>query len=252
VAEAVSRRTKVLIEFKADATYEQLGGADVAFACSLAYIVYAEIENHFEPLAAPVLTGSRYGGQPVYYSDVIVHKQSGVRAFTDLRGRSWAYNEVYSQSGYGIARFHLARMGETGRYFGRVVETGRHDRAIRLVADGQVDAAAIDSHVLATYLRLHPELASALRIIDSLGPSPIQPVLVRRDLPAPIKAVLCEAFMQLDGDPTASSVMAAALVERFVPVDDRAYDPVRRMRDVVAAASLCWGPAERDQNLLMA
>ena len=44
-------------------------------------------------------------------------------------------------------------------FFARVVEAGFHQRAIRLVAAGVVDAAAIDSQVLAVELRDHPELA---------------------------------------------------------------------------------------------
>jgi phosphonate transport system substrate-binding protein len=225
-------------EFRDNAEYDQLGDVDIAFVCSLAYIELPAVAARFEPLAAPVLAGARYGGQPVYYSDVVVHERSRLRSFADLRGRSWAYNEVYSQSGYGITRYHLAQAGKSRCYFGCVMEAGTHDRAIRLVAEGRVDAAAIDSHCLETYLRLYPELARALRVIGSLGPSPVQPVLARRSLPKRAKQALGATLVGLGADPAARRAMARALVERFVHVDDQAYDPVRRMREVVAAAGL--------------
>src|SRR5262249_20618515 len=153
---------------------------DLAFVCSLPYV---EHEHLVEPVAAPVLSGQRYGGEPVYFSDVVVRADSPIRDFADLRSGAWAYNEKQSQSGYGITRDSLLRLGETRGFFGRVVEAGWHERCLSLIAAGEVDAAAIDSHVLETYLQAHPALAPALRVIATLGPSPIQPVVVSRRLP---------------------------------------------------------------------
>jgi phosphonate transport system substrate-binding protein len=225
-------------EFVEDASYEQLGDVDIVFVCSLAYIEHPAIYRQFEPIAAPVLAGIRYGGRPVYYSDVIVRHDSGLRAFADLRGRTWAYNEKLSQSGYGITRFHLARMGETGGYFGQLIEAGRHERAIALVASGAVDAAAIDSHVLDTYLDLHPHLVPALRIIESLGPSPIQPVAFRRSLSASCKEELWLALAEIEKEPKGRACLARAQVERFVRVDEKTYHPIRTMSAFAAAAGL--------------
>ena len=71
--------------------------------------------------------GDRYGGRPIYFSDVIVHRDSPFRSFLDLRGHSWAYNEPLSHSGYGITRYHLLELGETGGFFSEVVEAGFHE-----------------------------------------------------------------------------------------------------------------------------
>jgi phosphonate transport system substrate-binding protein len=216
-------------EFIEDGSYEHLGDVDVVFVCSLAYLEHPAILRQFEPIAAPVLAGSRYDSRPVYYSDVIVRHDSTLRSFADLRGLSWAYNEKLSQSGYGITRYHLAQLGEPDGYFGQVIEAGRHERAIWMVAGGEVDAAAIDSHVLDTYLDLCPQLACSLRVIDSLGPSPIQPVAVRRQLSRSCKDGLRSALTQIEHDPHGESYLARARVQRFVSVDEGTYDPVRRM-----------------------
>ena len=106
-----------------------------------------------------MLQGERYQGRPIYYSDVIVRAECAARQFLDLRGCRWAYNERDSHSGYNITRYTLVRLGETRGFFGRVVEAGYHQTAIRMVVDGQVDAAAIDSQVLAVELRDHPSWA---------------------------------------------------------------------------------------------
>jgi phosphonate transport system substrate-binding protein len=238
LARYLGRRLGQRTEFLADVCYEQLAEVDIAFVCSLAYVEHPAIGRRFEPLAAPVISGARYANQAVYYSDVIVRRDSTLTSFADLRGRSWAYNEKYSQSGYGITRYHLARLGETCGYFGRVLDAGRHERAIRLVADGQVDAAAIDSHTLETYLALYPDLARALRVIDSLGPSPIQPVVVRRGMDAGCKEGVRAALGHLEHDPGVRFRLARASVKRFVPVEDRTYEPIRTMRAVAVAAGL--------------
>src|SRR5262249_9221731 len=156
--------------------------------CGLPYVERAR-RGHcpVEPIAAPVVAGARYGGRPIYFSDVIVRRDSPCRCFAELRGRSWAYNEPHSQSGYGITRFVLARDGQARGLFGRVVDAGWHERAVRLVATGECDASAIDSHVLALIFRDEPALAKELRVIDALGPSTIQPVVVSRRLPRALR-----------------------------------------------------------------
>jgi phosphonate transport system substrate-binding protein len=78
----------------------------------------------------------------------------------ELRGCSWAYNEAASHSGHSVTLSGLVRMGARPGFFARVVEAGFHQRAIRLVHAGTVDAGASDSQGLAIELRGHPELAA--------------------------------------------------------------------------------------------
>jgi len=49
-----------------------------------------------------VLVGERYGGHPVYYSNVIVHRDSRITRIPQLQGRSWAHNEPASHSGQTV------------------------------------------------------------------------------------------------------------------------------------------------------
>jgi phosphonate transport system substrate-binding protein len=147
IAHHAGRQLGLPTELAVRSSYAQLssGAVDVVFVCGLPYVELARGgQAPVEPLAAPILRGKRFGAQAIYFSDVIVHCASRWRSFSDLRGCSWAYNEPHSQSGYGITRYHLLCRGETNGYFGRVVEAGWHEQALRLVACGAVDAAAID------------------------------------------------------------------------------------------------------------
>jgi phosphonate transport system substrate-binding protein len=239
VTEEVGRRLGVATELVVETSYESCreDRNEVCFVCSLPYISFErEGVSPAVPAAAPVLSGERYGGRPVYFSDVIVHRDGPFRSFADLRGRSWAYNEPLSWSGYGITRYRLVVMGETEGYFSEVVEAGFHEESIRLVVKGEVDASAIDSQVLAVAMRDDPELAGSLRVVDALGPSTIQPVAVSKRVPLDLRRGILEALLGMGDDPACRERLALGLVERFVPADASSYDDIRRMLDATEAA----------------
>lgn len=239
IAHHAGRRLGLATELAVGSSYGELSSpaVDVAFVCGLAYVELARgAEPPVEPLAAPILRGERFGGRAIYFSDVVVHRASRWQSFTDLRGCTWAYNEPHSQSGYGITRYHLVCRGETNGYFGRVVEAGWHERALQLVACGAVDAAAIDCHVLSVALRGRPDLAARVRVIDTLGPSTIQPVVAARRLPQRLRTDLRAFLLDLGNDPVARPHLDRALVQGFEAVNDASYDDVRAMLAAVEAA----------------
>lgn len=206
------------------------GEIDAGFICGLPYVqLTRQTPSPVELLAAPVIRGDRYGGRPIYFSDVVVHRSSPMRAFADLRGRSWAYNDPDSHSGYNVTRHHLLKMGETRGFFGRVVEAGFHQRAMRMVAENEVDAAAIDSQVLAIELRDFPALAAELRVIATLGPSTIQPVVAARHLSRDVKDAIRNILLRIGDDPEGKAELAKGFIHRFEPVNDRNYDDIRMM-----------------------
>lgn len=232
VSLTVGRRIGVPVEFVVETSYDGCLNDlnDVCFVCSLPYVEFEQRGLDIAlPVAAPILSGSRYGGRPIYFSDVIVHRDSGMHGFRDLRGCTWAYNEPLSQSGYGIVRYHLARLGETNGFFGTLVEVGFHREAIRMVASGRVDAAAIDSHMLALEFRDHPELARLVKVVDSLGPSTIQPVAVSRRLPERTRELIRHVLLTMGDEGRAREQFASVMVDRFVAVDATDYDDIRAM-----------------------
>src|SRR5262245_36779470 len=89
VAEYLGRRARVRTAFVTDVAWQERermldqGRAQVGFICGLPYIHKAE---RLELLAAPVMRAPRYGGRPVYFSDVVVRGDSRFRSFADLRG----------------------------------------------------------------------------------------------------------------------------------------------------------------------
>jgi phosphonate transport system substrate-binding protein len=232
VVEAIGRELGIGTELVVGESFNQFdnGEIDAGFICGLPYVQLTRLAAApVELLAAPVLRGDRYAGRPIYFSDVIVHRDSPIRAFADLRGRSWAYNDPDSHSGYNLTRHHLLTIGEASGFFSRVIEAGFHQGAMRMVAAGEVDAAAIDSQVLAIELRDHPNLAEDIRVIDALGPSTIQPVVAARHLPENVKAAMRSVLLRLGDERAARTQLERGFVDRFVPVTDEDYDDIREM-----------------------
>ncbi len=203
---------------------------DVAFLCGLPYTQRQETPGRpLELCCAPVMAAPRYEGRPVYFTDVVVRAESPARTFADLRDRTWAYNDEGSNSGYVMPRDHLLRLGETSGYFKEARRSGSHQRSLLMVLGGDADATGIDSTVLELERARRPELAGRLRVVESIGPCPIPPVVVARRLPETLKARLREVFIGMHDDPTGRAILAEGLMARFVPVRDADYDAIREM-----------------------
>jgi phosphonate transport system substrate-binding protein len=218
------------------------GQVDVGFICGLPYVHLADSPTRpVELLAAPVLQGERYQRKPIYFSDVIVRNDSLYTSFDDLQGCVWAYNQKTSHSGCNLVCYSLLVQGKSLHYFGKTVETGSHRRSVQLVLEGQVDAAAIDSHMLDVFLSQHSDIATKLSIIDTLGPSSIPPVVAAKSLDNDLKCRLRETLITMHLDPEAARGLHRGLIERFVVVADDDYDDIRTMFARVQAVEFPFG-----------
>jgi phosphonate transport system substrate-binding protein len=90
------------------------GQVDAAFMCGLPYVNMAdEPACPIELLVAPVLLGERYQRRPVYFSDVVVRRESSSTSFEDLQGCRWAYNQKESHSGWNNVCYSLLERGQS-------------------------------------------------------------------------------------------------------------------------------------------
>ncbi|XP_077996167.1 uncharacterized protein LOC144449497 [Glandiceps talaboti] len=208
--------------------------ADIGFMCSpplmkLLHDTKAPVE--LLP-AAPVYMHPRAQGRPVYFSDVIIHKDNKERFkdFINLRGSKWAYNDIVSLSGcYSTLRM-LKKMGESTSFFGEVVQSGAHVNSIKLVLDGTVDCATIDSNCLAYQMKLNPTIEDNIHIVNSIGPLPVQPIGINSRLPDKMKQEIANALLTMHSDSKWGPELNKCLVSKFVEVslsDYRVEDELR-------------------------
>lgn len=211
------------------------GEIQVGWICGLPYVWKADSgQPPVELLAAPVLAASRYQNKPIYFSDVIVRAGSPFTCFADLRGTRWVYNEPHSHSGYNLVAYHLATLGEDWSYFNEVTASGAHQVSLEMIRNGRFDASAIDSTVLDIEFTRNPTLHTDFRTIEILGPSPIPPWVIRRDLPQTVRQQIQQILLTMHHSPEGRAILATHGVAQFVSVTDSDYDIIRHMARVTA------------------
>lgn len=200
------------------------GGIDAAFVCAGPY-VEGHREFGLELLAMPLKDG-----KPVYYSYIIVHRDSPVKDLIGLRGKSFAFADPESNSGKIVPMYMLALMRETpASFFGNYVYTYGHDKSIKAVALQLVDGAAVDSLIWEYANKTNPEYTAKTKIIRKSSPCGIPPVVVRPGLAAATKQQLQEILLHMHEDEKGRDILQGMMLDRFVAGDDKNYDSIRTM-----------------------
>src|SRR5262249_42760807 len=130
----------------------------------------------------------------------------------------WGYNDRESLSGYYSVLQAAAEHGASASFLGRLRDMGSHLASLRALRRGGIDAAAIDSVVLALRWRRDPALRRELRVVQGLGPWPIQPIVMRRSLPGRVKAALTAAIAALAETPERRRALRRWLVSGVAPM----------------------------------
>ncbi|HEY7565395.1 MAG TPA: PhnD/SsuA/transferrin family substrate-binding protein [Acidimicrobiia bacterium] len=187
-----------------------LGDDGLAYLCGLPAL---DLLGTHAPLAGPVLSSARYGGQPCYFADVLVRRDDR-RGLGERTGGTWAFNERGSFSGW-VAVMAGLESRSIHRTIFDWVESGSHARSIEMVGSGAADLCGIDSHIcdLATADELR-----GMQVIDSFGPWPVPPLLVSRTLDKGVVHLLREAIGKVRS--------ANARVAGWALIEDSHLDPI--------------------------
>jgi len=201
--------------------------ADIAFVCGPSYSRLRDAGRNVGIVAAaPVFDDPRNAGRPVYFSDVVVRRDHPARSFPDLRRSAWAYNDRQSLSGWFrmLARLETLGFGrDPESFFARVFASGSHVASTDLVLRGEADVSAVDSNTLLLSRRRDPLVDEGLRVLESWGPSPVQPLIARAEIPAALRTRIEGALLRMADSPEAARRLRAFGVLRFAPVDESAY-----------------------------
>ena len=230
IGDQVRMEVEFVKEINWQERYRQLDAGDIqmAWICGAPYVRRMDAAApNIELLVAPVWQGERYQNLPIYFSDVVVQRDSAFQRFADLCGATWVYNEPGSLSGYEVMRAHLVQLGLGADFFGQVIASGAHQQSLQMIVQQQADVAAIDSTVLEQVLRTQPELAEQIRIIDVIGPNPMPPWVITRTLPAEMRAAIRAVLTRMHEEIAGRTLLAQGSVARFVPVVDTDYNAVR-------------------------
>ncbi|HXF84892.1 MAG TPA: phosphate/phosphite/phosphonate ABC transporter substrate-binding protein [Anaerolineales bacterium] len=200
------------------------GEVDLAFVCTSAYI-----QGH-DTFGMELLVAPQVEGKTTYNSYLIVPADSEAQSLRDLRGKVFAFTDPISLSGRVYPTYLVHQLGFTPEeFFARTFFTYSHDEAIRAVASDVADGAAVDSLVYEYALARDPSLAEKVRVIHVSPDFAIPPVVVSPFTRPQVKADLQTLFLEMSNDPNAQAALASIGVEKFVMIEDSAYDDVREL-----------------------
>ncbi len=195
------------------------GAADLGWICSTSFVDLAtRTDDPTIQLAgvAWVPDDPDTNGQPIYFGDIVTPAGSDIDSFEHLAGKRVGCNDPVSLSGYHSMRLAMRDRGLDEETFTELVFTGGHHASLDMVLAGDVDAAVIDSVVRTSRARTEKAVAD-LRVIERLGPWPVQPLVARADFPAEqlaeVRRLLLEAGDRADVRAELQAASLAGLVE---------------------------------------
>lgn len=204
------------------------GSFDLGWICSTSFVDLAL--RHDRPSVQLVGIGwipddPDVLGRPQYFGDLMVSASTSITSLTDLRGRRIGCNDVISLSGHFALRFAIEALGERPENFAELIFTGGHHASLDAVLSGELDACVVDSVVRIGRSRYDDAVAS-LRVIDRLGPWPVQPLVARADLDPHLVTEVRNTILHLDERPDVRAQLAMSALAGFVAVDLAHYEPV--------------------------
>ena len=165
-------------------------------------------------------------GKPQYFGDIVVPVDSPIETFDDLAGRSVGCNDEVSLSGHYAFRIAAHEHGADPDAFAKLCFTGGHHYSLDRLIAGELDAAVVDSVVRTSRTMSDPAMAG-LRVVERLGPWPVQPLVASSALGDDIVIQVRNALLASNDDSAMQAELQAASLAGFVPVDVDHYLPIR-------------------------
>ncbi len=220
-------RPVILIQRKSYAEIALLllnGGADIAFFSSGEYANYSGFDE------IEMLAGQQRMGLPYHQGYVLVAKDSDINEIADLKGKTVAFTDPLSYSGYTFLVHMLRQIKETPEtFFGRYSYTYSHDKSLLAVANKVVDAAPVTRLVYDRAKQKHPEVADAVRIIAVSPPAGTGPVVAGKSISPVQRELVRRALLSMHEFANMRPALEGLSIDRFVPAQPELYEPIRRM-----------------------
>ena len=170
-----------------------------------------------------------YDDKPEYFAIIVTHPQSGINNISDLRGKSFAFGDKGSTSGYLIPRYFFMTQGIVPeKYFKKVLYT-KHQAIETQVAQGVLDAGADYNRNRNAMIEQGLIKAEQSKIIWQSEPLPNDAFAVSGKLFAD-KAFVKQLQEALESVGTALKTTPALLPAHytgFVTRDNSFYKPIR-------------------------
>ena len=178
-----------------------------------------------------ILVRDIWQGKTAYTARFYVRKDRGIRRLEDLRGKTVAFVDPASSSGYIypmvlLIKHGLVRDHDPKSFFKEALFTGTHEAALQSVLRGRVDAAASFDKAPELHIK-DPGLIAQLAFVGETPEIPEAGICARPGLPAEPVARVKRALLSIRAPEYAALLKEIYGIDGFIEADDRDYQPVR-------------------------
>jgi phosphonate transport system substrate-binding protein len=205
--------------------------ADLAFVHPVGYVL-ANREAK-----ARIIAKDRWHGNTSYTSRIYVRRDSGVKTLEELKGKTIAFVDPASSSGYVYPMLMLIQKGlvqnrDPKTFFRDVVFSGSHDAGLLALLNGHVDALGSFDQAREQYLK-DPAERERLTWVAESAAIPEGGICGRDGLDPAVVERVRAALLQMRGPAYAELLRRLYDIDGFEPAEDREYDVVRQAMDLV-------------------
>jgi phosphonate transport system substrate-binding protein len=207
--------------------------ADLAFVHPGGYVLASREAK------AVIVAKNVWHGKSSFTSRIYVRRESGIKTVEELRGKTIAFVDPASSSGYIYPMVLLIQRGlvtnrDPKSFFKDVVFSGAHDASMRALLNGHVDAIASFDMAREQYLT-DPAERERLIAVAETPPIPEAGIAAREGLDAATVAKVRAALLQIRAPRYAALLKRLYDIDGFEVAEDREYDPVRAAIELLGA-----------------
>ena len=205
--------------------------ADLAFVHPAGYVLASREAK------AMIVARNLWHGKASFTSRIYVKKDAGLKALEDLRGKTIAFVDPASSSGYIYPMLLLMQRGlvkgrDPKTFFREVVFSGSHDASMQALLNGHVDAIASFDMAREQYLK-DPAQREKLTWLAETPPIPEAGIAARDGLSPAVVNRVRAALLQMKGPAYAPLLKRVYDIDGFEAAEDKDYDPVRQAVDLL-------------------
>ena len=224
------------------AVVEAMRAEQIQFA-SIGPANYALANKVMGDLVTPVAVARDKEGALGYYSVIAVRADSDYQTLEDIKGKSFAFADPNSTSGYAVPSYYLSTELNTSadEYFSEVAFSGGHEQSVIALLANTFEAVA--THQTNDHAGNIPRMvdkgmieAGSTRIIWTSPLIPNSPVVMRTDLPEDLKKAFTDAiFAFAEADPVAFEAYTSGNSKGYAPAKHEDYLDVIAITEFNAA-----------------
>jgi phosphonate transport system substrate-binding protein len=178
-----------------------------------------------------ILVRDIWQGKTAYTARFYVRKDRGIQRVADLRGKTIAFVDPASSSGYIYPMVLLMKEGlvrdrDPKTFFKEALFSGTHEAALQAVLHGRVDAAASFDKAPELHLK-DPALVAQLGWVGETPEIPEAGICARPGLPAEPLARIKRALLSIKAPEHAAVLKESYGIDGFIEASDADYRPVR-------------------------